>query len=636
MLKFIRRNASAWWIKAMFLAIVVVFVGWGVGSMGGESGQFVARVNGETIGQVEFERAHRNMARFYEDIYKGALTPEILKQMNLPARTVEQLIAARLLRQEAERLGLVATDTEARNAIAAMPAFQIDGILNKETYVRVLRANGLSPGEFEAAQRDEILADKLRDLVTAGVQVTDADVRPRFDHDNEKIDLFYVKIEPSQFTDQIELKEEDVKGYHEANSESFRVPDEVEIEYLLFPNAHFEADIRLAEADAKEYYDGHQDEFRQEEQVRARHILIRLAEDADDAGKAEARTRADDALAKIKGGADFATLATEASEDSSASRGGDLGVFRRGLMVPEFEAAAFALEPGQVSEVVETQFGFHIIKVEEKIPAGMRPFEDARLQIEAKLRSQKAQDLAREKADKGHVDLSAGKTLPDIAAAHGLEVRTAGPLAQGEVAPGVGGTGLVSAGLSLEAAGPGPVVTVPEGMVIFRVTQKHPSHVPELAAIRQEVEKAARAKLAAEKAKTTADELLTAAKEKGLAAAAAEKGLTVQESTPFGRTDPQVGGIGAAPELNKQAFEMTLESPLAPSVHDVDGAYVIAALNRRFPADASIFDTEKEKLIEAEETRLRNEVLTNLVSTLRSQAEIIVGKGYESTTTGTL
>jgi peptidyl-prolyl cis-trans isomerase D len=635
-LKFIRRNATAWWVKAMFWAIVIVFVGWGVGTMGGQRGQFVARVNGEIIDQAEFERAHRNMQRFYEDLYKDALTPEILKQMNLRGRTVDQLISVRLLRQEAERLGLAASDTEVRDAIAAMPVFQIDGVTNKETYVRVLRANGMSPGEFQEAQREEILVDKLRDLVTAGVQVSEADVRPRFDYDKERVDLFYVKIDRAQFADKVELKEEDVKAYHEANSESFRVPDRVDVEYLLFANANLEADAQITEADVRQYYDGHQDEFRQEEQVRARHILIRVPEDADDAAKAEARRRADDALAKVKAGADFATVATETSEDSSASRGGDLGMFRRGLMVPEFEAAAFALEPGQVSEVVETQFGFHIIKTEEKTPPGTRTFDEVSKQIEAKLRSQKAQEMSREKAEKGHVDLAAGKSLQEIAAANGLEVRTAGPLSQGEVVPGVGGAGLANAALSAEVGAAGPVVTTPEGMVLFRVTQKHPSHVPDLAAIREQVEKAVRDKAAGDKAKTTADELLVAAKEKGLAAAAQEKGLTVQESGPFGRTDPQAGTIGAAPALNKESFELTLESPVSASVHEVGGAYVVAALNQRFPADTSIFDLEKEKMIKSEEARLKGEVLTNLVTSLREQAEIVMGAGYESATTGTL
>lgn len=635
MLKFIRRNASAWWIKAMFLAIVLVFVLWGVGTVGLERGDFVARVNGETIDPPEFQRALRNMQRFYEQIYKDALTPEILRQMNLPARTVEQLISTRLLRQEAERLGLTATDSELLDTIAAMPAFHVDGTFNKEVYVRTLRANGMSPAEFEEAQREQILVDKLRDLVTAGVRITEADVRPQFDRDNEKVDLAFVKIEPGSLADGLVLSEQDLEAYYEANSESFRIPDKVELEYVLFSSARLEADVQVSEEEARQYYDGHRDEFRREEQVRARHILVRVEEDAGDAAKAEARGRAEEALARIKAGADFAAVAAETSEDSSAARGGDLGLFRRGLMVPEFEAAAFALEPGEVSDLVETQFGFHIIKVEEKIPAGTPPFDEVRPQIEGKLRSQKAQDLARQKAGQAHIDLSGGKSLQEVAAAHALEVRVVGPSAQGDVVPGVGGTALVSAALSVEGEAVGPVVTVPEGMVVFRVTRKHPSHVPEMEAVRSEVEKAARAKLATDRARSLAEEVLALAREKGLAAAAEEKGLGVLESEPFGRKDPQIGGIGVAPDLRKQAFELTMDSPLAPSVHDIGGAFVVAALNRRFPADSSIFELEKQKLIEAEETRLKNEALGHLVNTLRSRAQIAIGRSYESPAAGT-
>lgn len=638
MLKFIRRNATAWWIKAMFFAIAAVFVLWGVGSVGEGGGNVVARVNGENIDPLEFERTYRNMQRFYASIYKDQLTPEVLQALNLRARTVDQLITVSLLRQEAERLGLMATDAEVRNAISSTAAFQVDGVFDKDLYLRTLRAQEvpLTAAEYEESQREDIVVSKLRDLVTAGVQVNEADVRDRFEYENEKVALHYVKLEPSQFTDKVELKEEDVKAYYEAHSEELRVPDRVEIEYVLFPNARFESGVEVSEADAKQYYDENQGEFAQQEQVHARHILIRSPEAADEQTKAEARQRAEAALTRIKEGADFATLATEVSEDSSASNGGDLGFFRRGMMVPPFEEAAFSLQPGQTSNIVETQFGFHIIKVEERTEAGAPPFEETRAQIEAKLRTQRAQDLVRERANQGHVDASGGKALGEIAAAHELEVKTAGPLAKTDQVGGISGTALSNAAVSVEAVGVGPIVTVPDGAVLFRVVQKLPSHVPELAAIREQVEEAVRKDKASQLAKTTADEMLAAAQEKGLRPVAEERAFQLQESGPFGRTDVQIGSIGAAPELKKQAFQLTVEKPIAPAAYDVDGAYVIAALHERFPADSTVFDQQKEQMIETAEARYKNEVLTKLVTRLRADASISVGRGYETGETAAL
>lgn len=630
MLKFIRRNATALWVKIIFGTIILVFMTWGVGAVISSGGEIVARVNGENIDTPQYQRAYKGMVRFYENIYKDAFTPEIMKAMNLPARTVDQLINGRLMRQEAERLGLTVTDSELRDAISANTAFHGDSGFNRAIYLDVLRRNEMGPAEYEEAEREGILVSKIRDLITAGVLVNEADVRERFAYDNEKVDLSFVKVDPDQFRTGIEITDEGLKEYYDAHQDEFRLPDRVELEYVVFPNAVFEAAIEIPESEAQEYYDAHQAEFEQEEQVRASHILIRFDQGADEAAKAAARERAEAILAKAKAGEEFGRLAAENSEDSSSSRGGDLGFFRRGLMVPPFEAAAFAMQPGEISEIVETQFGYHIIQVQERQEAGTKPFADVQDQIVSKLKSERAQGIIREKATAAHGDLTSGKSLAEIAAAENLEVKTTGPLAQTDRVAGVNGTGLLNAAFALEQPGNGPVVTTPDAQVLFRVTEKIPTQVPELAAIREQVDKAARAQLAADKAKQIAEEILAAAKEQGLVAAAQTHGLTVEESGPVGRTDIKVGSIGTAPDLAKQAFELTAASPVAPVVYQVEGSSIVASLKDRIPADPATFDSEKEKLIETTEERLRNSVLTDFVTQLRSRADIVLGKGYET------
>lgn len=631
MLKFIRRNASALWVKIMFGAIVVVFMFWGVGAVVSDGGEVVAVVNGENIDPAQYRRAYDGMRRFYQSIYKDSFNPQIEKAMNLPARTVDQLITSSLLRQEADRLGLIATDAEVLNTIASNPSFQRDGRFNRDLYVEILRQNGMRPSEFEEAQREEILVNKLRDLITAGVVISEADVRTRYEFDNEKVNLNFVKVDPEQYLAGLELSDEQVKEYYDAHPDEFRQPDRVELAYLAFPNAHYEASIEVSEGEVKEYYDAHQDEFQQEEQVRARHILIRVEEGADEATKAAARQRAEAVLARAKAGEDFAALATESSDDSSAARGGDLGFFRRGLMVPPFEEAAFAMQPGEISDIVETQFGYHVIRVEERTEEGTRPFADVAAEIAQKLKSQRAQGVVSEKATAAHTELTGGKSLEDIAAAHGLEVKTTGPLAKSDRVAGINGTGLVNAAFALEQPGIGPVVTTPDGQVLFRVTNKIPTQIPELASIRDQVVKAARAKLAADKAKETAEGILAAAKEKGLEAAAREHGLAIEESGPVGRTENQIGAIGMAPELANQVFDLTAESPVAPSVYEVDGKSIVAALKERIPADPAGFEAQKEQLITQTEGQMRGAVLTEFVSQLRERAEVLIGKAYETT-----
>jgi peptidyl-prolyl cis-trans isomerase D len=627
-LKFIRRNASALWVKIMFGAIAVVFMFWGVGAVVSSGGEAVAIVNGENIDPAQYKRAYAGMRRFYQNIYKDGFTPQIEKAMNLPARTVDQLISSSLLRQEADRLGFTATDVEVLDSIAGNTAFHLDGRFNRDVYIDVLRANGMRPSEYEEAQREEILVSKLRDLIIAGVVISAADVRARYDYDNEKVNLSFVKVDPEQYLAGLELNEEQIKQYYDSHQDEFRQPDRVELAYVVFPNAHYEASIDIPEAEVKEYYDGHQQEFHQEEQVRARHILIRVDEGADEPTKTAARQRAEDILAKAKAGEDFAKLATEHSEDSSSSRGGDLGFFRRGLMVPPFEEAAFAMKPSEISGVVETQFGYHIIRIEERTEEGTRPLAEVAGEITAKLKQQRAQDTVSENTTAAHVELTSGKSLEEIAAANGLEVKTTGPLAQKDRVAGVNGTGLLNAAFALDQPGIGPVVTTADGQIVFRVTNKIPSSVPELASIRDQVEKTARAKLAADKAKETAEKILAAAKEKGLEAAAQEHGLAVEESGSVGRADIKVGSIGTSPELAKQVFDLTTDSPVAPSVYDIDGDSIVVALRQRIPADAAAFDSQKEQLIEQAEAQLRNVVLNDFVTELRNRADVEIGKAY--------
>ena len=179
MLKFIRRNKSAFWIQALFAIIALVFIFLYV-SPATQRTAIAARVGGEEINQTDFQRAHNNLNRLYQDIYKDNLTPELLENLNLPSKALDQLVSVSLLRQEAGRLGLQVSDSEVANAIASSPNLQVDGRFDKDRYLRALRAQRITPTEFEESQREELLVRKVQRLIRAGVQVSDAEVRDRF------------------------------------------------------------------------------------------------------------------------------------------------------------------------------------------------------------------------------------------------------------------------------------------------------------------------------------------------------------------------------------------------------------------------------------------------------------------------
>jgi len=427
-----RKNASSAWIKAAFLTIVVVFVFWGVGAVvGGKSGEVVARINGEVLTPAQLQRAYKNLQDAYRQLAGEAFTPELEEALQLRHRAFEELVRATLLRQEAEKLGLQATDGELREAIRSLPGLG-DGQVgfDRERYVRLLRVSGYKPAEFEASQRVGLLVRKLEALLLAGVRPTDAQVRHWYEFENEKAVLRFVRVRASDFLAQAEPSEQEVRAYYEGHGDAFREPERVRAELVVYSDAAFEAGGEPSEGEIEQYYADHRAEYEKPEQVRARHILFRVPPGADEAVRAEKRKQAEGALARLRNGEDFAALARELSDDSSKENGGDLGFFTREQMVPPFAEAAFSLQPGETSGVVETQFGFHIVRVEEKRPGESTPLAQVREEIRSGLRREKASALRRERAAADAQRAKEGASLGALAVAAGLRLETIGPLAR--------------------------------------------------------------------------------------------------------------------------------------------------------------------------------------------------------------
>ena len=630
MLKFIRRNADASWVKFIFVAIVVVFIFWGMGGgfVGGSKATVVARVNNDAIEPAEFNRAYATLRRVYQDIYKENFKPEIIKALDLKGKAVDQLIRISLMRQEAQRLGLQVSETEVRDAVAAIPTFQQDGRFNKDIYVRILRANGFTPGDFEEAQREQILVNKLQDIITSGVHVSDAEALERYKFDNEKVNLRFIKFDAPAFMEQVQVTNEDLQSYYDKHQDTLREPDRVRIEYIQYPADKWMDAVEVSDAEAKAYYDAHVDEYTTPEQVRARHILFKMDPTADDALKTEVRKKAEDVLAKVKAGGDFAALAKQYSEDSSADSGGDLGTFGRGKMVKPFEDAAFTLAPGQTSELVESPFGLHIIKVESKDEAGTKPLDAVRGDVVTAVKTTKAREAARTHATADQAKVAGGSSLASVADAAGLKVETPSPFAKTEPIPGIGHNALGSAAFGTDAGAAGIVVDTPTAFYVFRVAEKIPAHVPPLAEIHDRVDKAVRTEKAGALAKTKADAALVELGKSDIDGVAKGAGLSVDETGPFTHEGPYVPKIGSSPDLKKDAFKLTPEKPNAPAVYTVSGNSFIAALKERIGVDEEKFKAEKDTLMHQAEERLKGQAMEQFVDYLKAHANVQLSEDF--------
>jgi len=620
-----RKSANSAVLKVLFGAIVLVFLFWGVGSMRADKMAVAARVNDQVVTQRQFDDAYRRMSAMYQRAGAPAPPAELLR-----TQALGQLVDSELLVQEADRLGLIVDEVELRNSIAAVPDFQTDGVFDKDRYVQLLQQNGYKPSDFEELERRRLLTGKVQELIGSGVHVSDEQLADRFRYENERLNLRFVRIPAAPLESQVTLSEEDVQKYFADNQEKYREPERVRIKLVEFRPQDFAAEVTPSDAEVQAYYDAHLEEYRRPEEVRARLILFKLAPDAADAEKTKARQQADAVLAQAKGGADFADLAKQHSQDSTASNGGDLGKFGRGLMAPAFETAAFALEPGQISEVVETPFGLHIIKLEEKLPEHIEPIEAVRAAIVSTLQLQQARRAALEKVEAAHEQLLDGEDMATIAAGAGLTVQTPPPFSRTEPIAGLGPRPeLVAEAFETAAGEVGEIVTDPNGYIVFAVEELVPSRIPELAAVRPKVEADLRRQRASEAAKKRAEALLTALREQpDLDALAQREQLTVEESKEVGRFGAYVPNLGSAQALKDAAFRLTPEAPVAPAVYDASGDAVIAVLAAKVPPDDSRFDSEKTALRQRAQQRAEVAAVQRFLEQLKAKAEILYGEGF--------
>src|SRR2546427_5969725 len=436
MLRFLRKYSTSTAIKILYGVLAALFVLWGVGAIGGERRQDVAVVRGQVISRRDLEQATEALTRRYEQLLRGR-SVNLLHSLNLRGQALDLLIERALLRHEAARLGIAVTDHDVVDAMPQMPELQENGRYGPSR-VDLIKRSERVPGDFADDVRQKLQQQRLVALVTDGVGVSDGELEERYRFDHEKANLAFVRSRAADLAGTITLSDAELRKYLDEHADRYRVPARVRARYVAYRPADFLSQVELKDGEVAEYYALHkEDKFTEPEEVRARHILVKTAADAGADAKAAARKKAEELLAKVKAGADFAALAKERSEDAgSAANGGDLGLFTRGRMTPAFEEAAFALQGGGLSDVVETPFGFHVIKVEEHRPGGAKPLETVHDEIADTLKRERSLALARKQAAEDRRKIARG--APFAEALGGRTIEETPPFAKGAEVPGVG------------------------------------------------------------------------------------------------------------------------------------------------------------------------------------------------------
>ncbi|MCB1986395.1 MAG: SurA N-terminal domain-containing protein [Burkholderiales bacterium] len=389
-------------VQLVLLLAVLPFMFWGVQSYRSDGKEgYVAIVDGEEIQRREFEQALRDHQARLRAMFGGNFDSAMLDSYEVRDSVLERLIQQRLLFREAVTNGITVLDSQLINEISQIPEFQQNNKFSKQQYESFLRNEGLSPVGFESRVRQELLLQQLLDGYSENGFVSDKAVNRVMYLSEVQREINQVQFNPEDFLSQIEPTEEEIKAYYDAHQYEFFLPERVRVEYLVLSLEALAETEPVSEEAIQSYYDEHLDEFGQPEERKANHILVAVAADAGDEEKSEARGKAEDILEQVlQDPGLFAELAEEYSDDpGSASRGGDLGFFGRGVMVKAFEDEIFQMEPDEIRGLVETDFGFHIIQLVEVKEAKTEDLEAVREQIERKLKLQMVSSIFGETAE---------------------------------------------------------------------------------------------------------------------------------------------------------------------------------------------------------------------------------------------
>ncbi|MEW8524213.1 MAG: SurA N-terminal domain-containing protein [Candidatus Thiodiazotropha endolucinida] len=410
MLQVIRDKAQGWIAWAIVILISIPFALWGIQSYLGVGSEPVAAiVNGAEINERTLDNQYQRFRQQLREQLGAAYRPEMFDDARMRKEVLNRLIRDELVQQTSNRMGLRAGSNMIQASILSMPTFQKDGRYDQQTYERALRLQGLSPAGFEDRVRRALVAEQLSQAVNAGSFVTPKELNESQRLLKQTRELSYFVVPASDFKLSDELSDDEIKAYYEANQSAFISPEKVKVEYILLDAGTAGGTIDVDEERLRGYYENNQDEFGLPEQRQASHILILAAADADQSTVDEAKAKIDALAERVRNGESFEELAKQNSQDpGSAASGGDLGFFGKGIMDPAFESAVYALQEGGVSEPVRTSFGFHLIKLTGIKDGTVKPFEEARTEIEAAYRKFEGErlyfELAEQLADLSYED----------------------------------------------------------------------------------------------------------------------------------------------------------------------------------------------------------------------------------------
>jgi peptidyl-prolyl cis-trans isomerase D len=606
MLNSMRRHQ--FWLKWSLAAVVVTFVWFYIPVIGrsatGGPEDTIASVEGQDITIREFQRQLNQRMQMFRG--SNNISPQMLKQLGIDQQVLQEMLDERATIAEAQRRGLTVTDAEVREAIMHLPGLQENGqFVGEDRYRALLRMQRppMTPNDFEDILRRELMRDKLQQAVTGWITVSNSDVETEYRRRNEKVKLEVVAFSADAFRQGLTATDDELQKQFDANKDKYRIGEKRKIRYILVDSAALRAKIVPTPAEIEQHYQQNIEQHSTPEQVHALHILLKTE------GKDEAavRKQAEDVLKQAKGGADFGELAKKYSEDEgSKDKGGDLNFFGHGQMVAEFDTAAFALAPGQISDLVKSQFGFHIIKVLEKKAATTTPLALVKDQISEQLKFERANAQAQQLSAKIAGEVKVPADLDKVAKQEGLVVKESNLFTRDEPISDLGPSPQVAnEAFTLKDGQVSDAIRLPQGYAFVTVTGKQDSYIPKIEVVKEKVRADVITRKAIDAAKAKAVEL--AAKLKSapdFAKAAKEAGREVKTTEMVAR-GAVIPDAGVSPDVDKVVFAMPTGGISDPITTNT-GAVIVRVADKTAvtPAELSTAkDSTRKQMISERQNR---------------------------------
>ena len=634
MLEFIREKRRSKFVILILGIIILVFVFWGMSPQGGGGNNAaVAVVDGVSIPADVYARIYQRRAK--------QIPREFLEAMNLRQEVADTLVNRVLILKAARRDGIKVSKQEVQDSILGDPTFYRDGAFNFDYYISLLNRNRIKEEDYEGNIKEEITIQKMTAKVTAGITVIETEARKLFEREGREVSLDYAKLEAKNFKASVKATDEDVKKYYEDNKQTFMRPTEIKAVYAYIDKAELAKGVKVSKEEVHALYEKNISRYKKPIEFKARHILVKpdASKDASpsDVVKAKdaARAKAEGLLKELAGGADFAAMAKLHSEDKgSGAKGGDLGYFSLGRMVKPFEAAVIKLKVGETSDLVETRFGFHIIRLDDRLDDRTVPVEEVYEDIEDKLKRDEAGKEARarmvsllavfestDSVDKLREEAesrSAVVKVTELFAEDDIEVE----LASNER--------LRDKTFVLNAGAVAKVIIESQGkLYIIKALDRIDAHVPTLDKVKGLVKEIFIEERSRELADAKAKEIIEELKQgKKLKAVVKAQGLKSGKTEYFKSTG------GAIPELNvylsesSAVFTLTEDAPVyEETVPYNEGVYVFALRNAK-EADAADFEAVRDELKARIFNEKKAEVVGDWIEELRAVADITYNQDY--------